>query len=161
MNRWQELFQMRDEQRKQIASARPVVRFDEMDWEINPHGKMKWYLHPNIKDTAIRTMLMYMQEIPPGSRSGKLKQQGGTAFYVWQGRGYSIMTVYGEERRYEWEQDDIFVLPVCPDGVVFQHFNADPSSPALLLASSPNYMDTLGVDMGVGPEQLENCPEYK
>lgn len=157
--RWDELIELRDQQREQLKHSRVVVHFDELPWEINPQGKMKWYLHPGIKDTAHHESIIYMQEIPPGSRSGKLIHQGGTAFYVWKGKGYSIIN----DERFDWEEEDLILLPVSirwDEGVTYQHFNADPKEPALLLASAPNVWDSMGVDLGIGLEQLETCPEY-
>lgn len=158
MNLWDELFKLRDTQREQLKTARAVVRFKDIPWEINRHGKMKWYLHPAILDTAHRSLIVYVQEIPPGSRSGKLKHQGGNAFYVWKGKGYSIIN----DKRYDWEQEDVIMLPVdMRNGISFQHFNADSNNPVLLVYVAPNVTDPLGVDLGIGLEQLEDCPEYR
>lgn len=157
MNLWEELFSLRDQQREQLKTARPVVRFKEIPWEWNKQGKMKWYLHPSIKDTAHKAIMVYVQEIPPGSRSGKIKHQGGNGFYIWKGRGYSIIN----EKRYDWEEEDLLILPIDKDkGVTYQHFNADPLNPALLIYAAPNVAHSLGVDLGIGLEQMENCPEY-
>jgi gentisate 1,2-dioxygenase len=152
-----ELLKRRDEEREQLKNARPVVKFKDTAWELNRYGKVKWYMHPSIKDTAIRTMLVYVLEIPPGSRSGKIQHQGGIGFFIWAGRGYTIIN----GKRYDWEQDDILAVPVVPEGVTYQHFNADPANPARLLSASPDVMGPLGVDMGAGLEILEDCPEYK
>ena len=43
---------------------------------------MRWYMHPEITDTVLSTYLCFEQEIPPGSRSGRLKFQGGQVIYV-------------------------------------------------------------------------------
>ena len=157
MNLWQDLFRLRDQQREQLKHIRSVVKFKEIPWELNSQGKMKWYLHPSIKDTAHHALIVYVQEISPGSRSGKIKHQGGTVFYLWKGKGYSIIN----EKRYDWEGEDLLILPIDKDkGVTYQHFNSDPSNPALLIYAAPNVVDSLGVDVGIGLEQLENCPEW-
>ena len=159
-NRWDELFQMRDEQRERLKAARAVAIFDDTPWELNRQGRMKWYLHPKIDDTAHKQLIVYVQEIPPGSRSGKLQHQGGSAFFVWQGKGYSIIN----DKRYDWEEEDIILLPINVDwsrGITYQHFNADPRQPARLLYVAPNVYDAVGVDLGVGLEQLEDCPEFQ
>ena len=158
MNRWDELFRMRDEHREQVKNARGSIKFKELEWEVNRQGKMKWYLHPAKKDTGHRAIMMYVQEIPPGSRSGKVKHQGGSAFFIWKGRGYSIIN----GKKYEWEADDALLLPIdIFNGATYQHFNSDPGNPALLIYAQANTTDSLGVDLGVGFEQLENCPEYE
>ncbi len=158
MNLWEDLFRLRDQQREQLKTAKCVVKFKEIPWEWNRQGKMKWYLHPSIKDSAHRELIVYVQEIPPGSRSGKIQHQGGNAFYIWKGRGYSIIS----DKRFDWEGEDLLVLPIDKDkGVTYQHFNSDPSNPALLIYAAPNVVDSLGVDLGIGLEQLENCPEWE
>ena len=158
MSHWQELFDMRDEQNDKLAKSRIVVKASELPWEMNGMGRMSWYMHPNIEDTAMRTMMVYVQEIPPGSHSGKLQHQGGTAFYVWEGStGYTIIN----GTRYDWEKDDVIMLPISSKGVVYQHFNTDTAQPARLLAACPNIFDAVGVDLGIGLKQLENCPEYR
>jgi gentisate 1,2-dioxygenase len=154
---WEETFKRRDQQRQEIEQAEKVVAFDKLPWEINQQGKIKWYLHPALHPTAMSSLTVYVQEIPPGSRSGKLLHQGGKIIFVWAGRGYTVIN----DKRYDWKKDDVVVLPIFPDGITFQHFNADPENPARLLVASPNLDEVLGVDMGCGLEQLENAPEYQ
>ncbi len=158
-NLWDELFKIQDEQRDRLSTTRAVVRFDDIPWELNRQGKMKWYLHPRIEDTAHKQLMVYVQEIPPGGRSGKIQHQGGSAFYVWQGSGYSIIN----GKRYDWEDEDVILLPINVDwnrGIIYQHFNTDRWRPAHLLQVAPNVVDNIGVDLGVGLEQLEDCPEF-
>ncbi|MFC2003067.1 hypothetical protein ACFLV4_03885 [Chloroflexota bacterium] len=154
-DRWQEIFEIRDEQRQQLETARPIVRFKDLPWEENSLGRIRWYMHPNINDTAMRSLLLYVQEIPPGSRSGKVKWQGGFAFYVWKGKGYTVIN----DEKHEWEEGDIFVLPVLEGGLVYQHFNSDPENSCRLIAVAPNVFEALGVDLGMGLEQLEDAPK--
>ena len=156
-DRLEELFQRRDKERSQKAASIAVVKGKQLQWETNKQGRMRWYLHPNITNTAIRSLLVFIQEIPAGSRSGKEKHQGGRVHYILEGKGYTMI----DDKKYEWEAGDALVLPVKPDGVTFQHFNADPGNPVRFIAAEPNLYDALGVDMGSGFEQLENCPEYK
>jgi len=158
LNRLEELIKMRDEQRAHVKLGRPVIRFKDIPWEINQQGKMKWYLHPNIKDVVHRAIVIYVQEIPPGSRSGKIQHQGGWFTYIWEGKGYTILN----GKRHEWEAEDMVFFPVDSENpTVFQHFNTDPEKPALLIAGIPNLYEPLGVDLGTGFEILEECPEWK
>ncbi|MDP2937131.1 MAG: cupin domain-containing protein [Dehalococcoidia bacterium] len=156
-DRLEELFQRRDRERSQKANSIAVVKGKQLPWEVNRQGKMRWYLHPNIDTTAIRSLLVFIQEIPPGSRSGKEKHQGGRVHYILEGKGYTII----DGTKHEWEAGDAMVLPVKPDGVTFQHFNADSEKTVRFIAAEPNLFDALGVDMGSGFEQLENAPEFK
>lgn len=156
-DRLEELFQRRDKERAQKASSVAVVKGKQLPWETNRQGRMRWYLHPNIENTAIRSLLVFVQEIAPGSRSGKQKHQGGRIHYILEGKGYTVINGV----KHEWEAGDAVVLPVKPDGVAFQHFNADPANPVRFIAAEPNLFDALGVDMGSGFDQLENAPEYR
>ena len=157
MSLWNELIKLRDSQIAEWAQSKKVVSFEDLPWEVNPEGKMRWYLSPVLHPKSFNTGIIYVLEIPPGSRSGKMLRQGGWALYIWAGRGYSIVN----DQRYDWEEDDMFLLPVTAQGNVFQHFNTDPANPARILAFAPNLTDCLGVEGGVGFEALEPCPEYQ
>jgi gentisate 1,2-dioxygenase len=118
---------------------------------------MRWYMHPLLDDVALRTLLLYMQEIPPGSRSGRQKCQGSIVFYVLEGRGYTVL----DSTRYAWKAGDMINLPIRLEGITYQHFNADPERRAVLVGAEPNLVDALGVDKGSGFEELEPAPEYR
>ncbi len=153
----QELFKKRDAERERMKKTIKVVKGKALVPETNANGIYRWYLHPSIETSAIRTILFWTQEIPPGSHSGKQKHQGGRVHYVKEGKGYTIV----DGVKHEWEKGDLVLIPIKPNGVVFQHFNTDTQNRALLVAAEPNWYDALGVDMGSGFEQLENAPEYK
>lgn len=76
-NHWDELLAMRDQQRERIRHGIQVIKEKDLPVETNKQGLMRWYLHPAIKDTALATLMFFQQEIPPGSRSGRIKFQGG------------------------------------------------------------------------------------
>ena len=152
-----ELFQRRDVERERIKKSVKVIKGKQLPPEVNKMGKYRWYLHPALEPTAIRTILFWTQEIPPGSHSGKQKHQGGRVHFVKEGKGYTVV----DGVKHEWEKGDVILIPIKPNGVVFQHFNTDTEKAAVLVASEPNWYDALGVDMGAGFEQLENAPEYK
>ncbi len=88
------------------------------------------------------------------AQSGKHRHQGGVAIHILEGRGYTV----ADGDRYDWQKGDLLTLPVKPDGVVFQHFNASEKEPALLIAAEPNLVATTGVDRACGFEQLEEAP---
>ena len=58
----------------------------------------------------------------------------------------------------DWEAGDIVMLPIKPEGTTHQHVNADPERPARLLVAEPNFVDSLGVDLGAGFEQVADAP---
>ena len=158
-NMLDDLLARRDQYRERLAGAEFVVKGEDMAVENNRMGLFRWYLYPWQENTPMQTLLMWVQEIPPNSRSGKVRTVGGRMHYIWQGRGYTII----DDDRYDWEQGDMVLVPLNPGkGNVHQHFNVDPDTPAKLLVSEPNWYDVLGVDMGIqgGFEILEDSPDY-
>jgi gentisate 1,2-dioxygenase len=156
-SRYQELIELRDNERHRIAAAGVCVKGRELPWEANPQGLFKWYMHPAIDCTAHKFLLFYSQEIPPASRSGRQHCQGGVVFVVVEGAGYTII----DGERYDWKAGDLLQLPIKPEGVTFQHFNASDNDPVLLLAAEPNLIAATGIDRACGFEQLQAAPEYK
>jgi len=157
VNHWEELLKLRDRQREQTRNAIQVIKEAELPQEVSRHGLLRWYLHPAIKDTCLSVLLFYQQEIPPGSRSGRLKFQGGQVMMITEGRGYT--TIDGV--KHPWKAGDVLNLPLRADGIIVQHFNADPNNPAKFVAAEPNWLECVTVDRGCGFEQLEDAPEYR
>ena len=156
-NFWDELLAMRDSQREQRKNGIQVIKGSKIPQELNRQGLMRWYLHPLITDTAISSYLFFQQEIPPGSRSGRLKFQGNQVMVILEGKGYS--TIDGV--KYPWKAGDLVSLPLRGDGIVVQHFNTDPDKPAKFIATEANWLESVTVDRGCGFEQLEDAPEYR
>jgi len=156
LTKYQELIELRDKERARIAASSVCVKGKQIPWEVNPQGTMKWYMHPNIDSTAHKFVIFYAQEIPPGSRSGKQRCQGGVVFVVAEGAGYTVI----DGERHDWKKNDLLQLPIKPEGVVFQHFNGSQKEPALLIGAEPNLVATTGVDRACGFEQLESVPGH-
>lgn len=154
---WQELFTLRDAQREARDKAVWLVRGDRLRQETNRHGLMRWYLHPNLKSPCISTMSIFEQEIPPGSRSGRLAHPGNMVMYIVEGEGYTLL----DGEKHHWKQGDTVQIPAKPEGVVFQHFNASETEPARFIASEPNMAHSTGMDRGAEFDQLEDCPEFR
>jgi hypothetical protein len=157
VNFWNELLGLRDRQRAARATAVQVVRLAELPLENNQQGLMRWYLHPAITDTILSTLAIYRQEIPPGSRSGRLRFQGGQIMFIVAGRGHTML----DGVKHAWEAGDVLNLPTRRDGIVVQHFNDDPDQPAAFLAVEPNLFAATSVDRGCGFELMEPSPDYK
>src|SRR5258705_2192805 len=157
MNFWDELMALRDRQRDARKTAVQVVRLAELPLETNQQGLMRWYLHPSITDTILSTLAIYRQEIPPGSRSGLLKFQGGQIMFIVEGRGHTLL----DGVKHAWEAGDVLNLPTKRDGIVVQHFNDDPDKPAAFLAVEPNLFAATSVDRACGLHQLEPSPDYR
>ncbi len=157
VNHWDELFAMRDRQREEKRNAIEIVSEAELPLEISRQGLMRWYLHPSIRDTAINSYIFFEQEIPPGSRSGRLKFQGNQIMLILEGTGYT--TIDGV--KYPWKVGDLVSLPLRVDGIIVQHFNTDPEKTAKFIATEANWVECTSVDRGSGFEQLEDAPEYQ
>jgi quercetin dioxygenase-like cupin family protein len=152
-----ELIKRRDEERKQRENAIWLIKGKSLQWESNAHGFMRWYLHPSMQNLAIRTLMSYLQEIPPGGKSGRQRHPGNVIMYILEGKGYTIL----DDERYEWEAGDVMTLPLRQGGVVYQHFNSDASQPVRLIAVEPNLIDATGIDRGSGFEELEPAPPIR
>jgi gentisate 1,2-dioxygenase len=151
-NLFAELMALRDQQREQRQGAVWLIKGNTLPLEENPLGKMRWYLHPALDDTAIKTLLFFVEEIAPGGRSGRLQFQGGQVIYVWQGRGHTLL----DGVRHPWEAGDVINLPLRTEGITVQHFN-DGDDLVKLVCAEANLVHALGVDRGVGYEVLENA----
>ena len=90
-NHWDEILALRDRQREQVRSGIQVIKQSDLPLETSRQGLMRWYLHPAIMDTVLSTLSIYRQEIPPGSRSGRLKFQGAQILFIVEGRGYTML----------------------------------------------------------------------
>lgn len=147
------LFQLRDDYRARSESGLRVVRGRDLPWESNRQGRMRWYLHPYKRDIALGNLIVYVQEIPPGGKSGRQRCPGGFVHYMLTGRG----TVEVDAKRYAWETGDCVALPIKSDGVEYQFFNGDAKAPARYLVVTPNLFEVLGVDLGSTFEQIEDA----
>jgi len=156
VNYWNELVALRDRQREARKTAVQVVRLSELPLENNQHGLMRWYLHPSITDTVLSTLAIYRQEIPAGSRTGRLKFQGGQIMFIIEGRGHTML----DGVKHDWEAGDVLNLPTRRDGIVVQHFNDDARKIAAFLAVEPNLFAATSVDRGCGFEVMEPSPDY-
>ena len=157
INHWDDLLAIRDRQREQYRDGIQIIKESELPLEVSRQGLMRWYLHPAIKDTCLSVLMFFQQEIPPGSRSGRLKFQGNQVMVILEGKGYT--TIDGV--KYPWKAGDLVSLPLRADGIIVQHFNTDPEKPAKFIATEANWFECTTVDRGCGFEQLEDAPEYR
>jgi gentisate 1,2-dioxygenase len=156
-NLWADIIKMRDEQRENLKGAIQIVRREDLPLENNEQGLMRWYMHPEIKDIVLHTMIFFEQEIAPGSRSGRVKFQGGQVIFVVEGRGYTML----DGVKHAWEAGDVLNIPLRKHGVVMQHFNSDGETTARFVVTEPNLFAATSVDRGCGFEQLETSPDFK
>jgi gentisate 1,2-dioxygenase len=149
------LYRLRDRQREHQRKGAWLIKGSDLAWESNRQGKMKWFLHPALNTTAIRSMIVFEQEIPAGGRSGAQKTPGGSVLYILEGKGYTLL----DGVRHDWQAEDLVNIPIRAQGVVVQHVNADPRRPVRFVSADLNLVDILGVDRGAELEQIEAAPD--
>jgi uncharacterized RmlC-like cupin family protein len=150
------------------AKKDKVVKPAHQPWENAPHGLIKHLVNEEM-GTRAETVDAYMLVIPPGSKSGKIRQLAEQAVYIVEGRGYDehvdcdLEIVDGEKyswipqtktQRFEWEAGDMVYLP---PNTINQHFNADPDRIARIIIVTNRVYKMSGLN---DLEQLENAPEY-
>lgn len=127
-----------------------VVKGKDAVWEDTPMGRIKYLLSP-YKPSPLLLYDAYIQELPPGGRSGKHRHVAEEAHKILSGRGYDVQ----DGVRWDWEAEDVVVIPV---NTVHQHFNADPHRPATFLSIQSRLFYYLGHG---GIEHHEDAPGYK
>jgi len=138
--------------RERARTGRTVLRGRELPWEQGLQARAKFYLYPTIQDTSVKDWMVFVQDIR--SHSGRHRHQGGLAIYVIEGKGWT--TVDGE--RHDWEEGDLILLPVKPNGVIHQHFNAEQGKPCKWLAFIYKpFLECTGNQM----EQMDESPDWK
>ncbi len=143
-----------------------VIKPEDMPWEICRQGKIKHIVNEKMP-VRIKTVDAYIQELPPGSRSGKHRHMAEEVLCILEGRGYDlhwdvdfevgdtyVWKVSPTPKRFEWEAGDIVYIP---PNTIHQHFNLDPDRPARFISA----INRVYRFVGFGDiEQLENAPEY-
>jgi gentisate 1,2-dioxygenase len=151
------LYQLRDRQRQHQRQGAWLIKGRDLPGENNRQGKMKWFLHPALSNTAIRSMIVFEQEIPAGGRSGAQKTPGGSVLYILEGKGYTLL----DGERHDWQAEDLVNIPIRAQGVVVQHVNTDSRRPVRFVSADLNLVDILGVDRGAELEQIEAAPDSR
>jgi gentisate 1,2-dioxygenase len=151
------MYRLRDQQREFQGKGAWLIKGRDLPWENNRQGKMKWFLHPALNNTAIRSMIVFEQEIAPGGRTGAQKTPGGSVLYILEGKGYTLL----DGERHDWQAEDLVNIPIRSNGVVVQHINADPHRRVRFVSADLNLVDILGVDRGAEMEQVEAAPEWE
>jgi hypothetical protein len=99
------------------------------EYELCPQGLIGWYLHPQLfTDTCLLDWWVFIHDIR--GVSGRHRHQGGLVLFIIEGGGYSTMNGV----RYDWEEGDLVLMPLLPEGVEHQHFNLVPDKSSKWLA---------------------------
>lgn len=101
--------------------------------------------------TGDRRLQPHLSELPPLGKSVNHRHTTEAVMYIVKGRGYTVMSYDGgEEHRVDWEEGDMFGVPLW---AWHQHFNASETDTARYLA----VQDTLAVK-SLGLHQIERHP---
>lgn len=156
-NLWDEIFKLRDEQRDDLKKSVWLIKGKMLPEENNKQGLMSWYMHPLLKGPCINTLKIFVQRIPPGSRSGRIHHPGNQVIFIWEGQGYSVF----DGQKHHWSANDVLMIPLRLKGTTVQHFNSSPDQQVKLICCEPNAFLSMWVDRGSGFEQLETSPDYQ
>jgi quercetin dioxygenase-like cupin family protein len=147
------VLERRDRERTRDRSGTVKISAADALLETNRQGTMRWYQHPDIEGSCMRSSIVYRYEIAPGGGTGKQRVQGNVVSFVIQGSGHTVVN----GTSHEWGPGDVIGIPPVQNGIVVQHFNTSDEE-AQLITVEPNYYDSFSVDMGSGFEQLEDAP---
>ncbi|MBI4330331.1 MAG: cupin domain-containing protein [Chloroflexi bacterium] len=132
--------------------GRIIIKGREIDFQQSRQALLKFLIHQNDwKSVATPYWSIFINRIKV--HSGKHVHQGGLALYVLAGKGYTVV----DGVRYDWEEDDLILLPIKPGGVEHQHFNAEPDKPSEWIAFIFNPMQEAAAHR---MEQKEDHPDW-
>lgn len=163
---YQHLLDNATEKPERDAKRKKIVKPEEMPWEMSRQGLLKHLINEEM-NTRMETVDVYMQFIPPGSRSGKHRHLAEECLYVVEGEGYDLhqdcdveitdeyfWKPQDEVKKFEWEAGDIIYVP---PNTIHQHFNANPDKPVRLISAINRIYKYCGLN---DLEQIEDAPEY-
>lgn len=148
-----ELVAIRDRQRTGWrGKGLTRVAGENLPWERSEFGRVKWFMHPLIFDTCIRTHVVFEQRLDPGESSALVRHQGNAFIYVIAGRGQTCL----DGVNWDWKAGDMIQLPARPPGLEFVHrVDENATASARLVHFELNANDQVGMDRGCGFEVLE------
>jgi len=126
-----------------------VVKQKERPWEDTRMGRMKYLAHWPTIPSGLRLFDSFIQDIPPGGRSGKHRHVSEEVHFILEGKGYDIH----DGTRWDWQKESIVCIPV---NTTHQHFNTDPNRPARFLSFQSRFYHYLGHG---GIEHMEDAPK--
>lgn len=150
-----------------------VLKPEDMPWELSRQGLIKHMLNEDLAedfDYPGKGVDMYMQVVPPGSRSGKHRHMGEEIVIVLEGEGHDLhwdtdiepvsddemqFVTAEEPKRFEYRAGDAVYIPT---NTVHQHFN-DGDDPLRFVSAQARVYTNLGFGYE-DLEQYETAPEY-
>jgi quercetin dioxygenase-like cupin family protein len=138
-----------------VAGRKKVIKPNDTPWSDTPDGRVRWIAAPHLVDQRVFSVDVFIQEIPPGGRSGERWQMADEVFYVISGEGHMLQwhveaeiddryyaRVILEPARYDFvEGDTVYV----PQNHVRQLVNTG-QAPLLVLSAQNRLFRNLGYD---------------
>ncbi len=149
---YQAMYSLYANNRDNAIKGRVVIRGKEQPWQQGRQGLVKYFLSYVYYGEAARNWSFFLHDIK--THSGRHRHQGGIAIYVVEGKGWTVV----DGVRYDWEAGDMILLPVKPNGVEHQHWNADPGQSCKWLAM---IFHDFGEAMGSLMEQRALSPDWR
>jgi quercetin dioxygenase-like cupin family protein len=161
---YQDALERARRERARRADLPDVIRASEMPWEDSPQGRLKHLVNEQI-NPRLNVLDVYMQEIPPGGRSGKHRHWSEEYVYVLEGHGrdlhWDVAAEIDDTYHWRWDPEpsvhawaagDVIMIP---PNTIHQHFNEDPDRPARFISATNRLYRHVGyTDL----EQLEAAP---
>jgi len=154
-------------QEREIADSqlKKTIKPSEMPWEDSPQGRIKHIVNEKM-GTRMNAIDAYIQELPPGGRSGKHRHMAEEFLYILEGEGYDLhwdveaeikdeynWKISDHPDKWEWEESDCVYIPPA---TVHQHFNRSNEKPARFISARNRVYRHIGFkDL----EQLEDAPD--
>ena len=151
-----------------------VLKPEDMPWELSRQGLVKHMLNEELAeehDYPGKGVDMYMQVVPPGSKSGKHRHMGEEIVIVLEGEGHDLhwdadirpsddeddveFVIDDEPKRFDYRAGDAVYIPT---NTVHQHVN-DGDDVLRFVSSQARVFTQLGFGYE-DLEQYENAPEY-
>jgi hypothetical protein len=149
---YDQMRQIDNERIKRLAEGQVVIKGRDIEWEQNRQGLIKFYSYDMIFDQLpVTGWRIFVNRIK--KHGGNHIHQGGLPLFVLAGKGYTVV----DGVRYDWEEGDLILLPIKPDGCEHQHFNEDPDKPAEWIAF---IFKPLRDPAGVKFVQVEEHPDW-
>ncbi len=131
--KFENTYEMILDQRRKFAerqmTGKVVIREKDREWEQHRQGRVKYYLQPlAFSDHALTDWQVFKQDVR--KHSGSHRHQGGLVIFCLEGKGYTMVDAV----RHDWEAGDLLLLPLKPEGVEHQHFNAEEGKPCKWIA---------------------------
>jgi gentisate 1,2-dioxygenase len=126
-----------------------VVKTKDLPWENTRQGRIKYIIHPKVP-SGLLTYECFLQEIPPGGRSGKHRHVGEEVHFIIEGEGYDVQNGV----KWDWSKNDVVCIPVL---TTHQHFNNSSKKPVLFISIQSRLYDFIGHG---GIEHLEDADPY-